>query len=115
MSLKYESCMSKTTTAKKLVQKTGISVWEAERQLNADIFLDEYPRWEPHRSHCPFLLHCMVAHAAAMGQKKQDQAIHQGHQQSLPRQDLSVESSAIELFGPKSTREEIRGVYNEVY
>ena len=53
------------------------------------------------------LLHCMFAHAAAMGQKEQDQAIHQGHQQSLPRQDLSVESSAIELFGPKSTREEL--------
>ena len=38
----------KTTTAKKLAQEEGISVWQAERYLNADPFLDEYPWWEPH-------------------------------------------------------------------
>ena len=35
--------MAKMVTAKKMVQEEGISIWEAERQLNTDAFLDEYP------------------------------------------------------------------------
>ena len=38
---------------KKLAQETGIAVWEAERWLDADVFLDKYLRWEPHRLHHP--------------------------------------------------------------
>ena len=48
--------------AKRLAQEVGISVREAERCLEADVFLDKYPRWEPGRLHCPFLLQQMFAH-----------------------------------------------------
>ena len=41
LSLRYESCTAKTIAAKKLAQEEGISIWEAERQLNADTSLDE--------------------------------------------------------------------------
>ena len=51
----------------------------------------------------------------ATGQKEYDQAICQGQQQYLPKRDLSVEPSTIALIGPKSTREEISKVYNDVY
>ena len=49
------------------------------------------------------------------GKKENDQAIYWGQWQPLPEWDLEVESSAVELIGPKSPREEIRGVYNDVY
>ena len=52
---------------KKLAKEEGISIWEAERWLNADAFLDEYLQWEPHRFHCPFLLYWMFTHAMATG------------------------------------------------
>ena len=98
-----------------LAQEEGISVWEAERQLNADAFLDEYPWWECHGLHCLFLLYRMFLHAVATGRKEYDQAIFQGWWQPMPEQDLEAEPSAIELIGPGFIREEIRKVYNDVY
>ena len=57
LSLHYESCPVKTTAAKKLAQETGISVREAERYLDANVFLDECLRWPPLGSHHPFIMH----------------------------------------------------------
>ena len=71
--------MAKTAATKKLAQETGISVREMERYLDIDMFLDEYPRWEPGGLHHPFLLQWMFAHAEATGQKEHDHAFHQGH------------------------------------
>ena len=100
---------------KKLAKEDGISIQEAERWLNADAFLDEYPSWGPHRLHFPFLIYWMFAHTVATGQKEYDCAICWGWQQPLPEWDLSAEPSAVELIGPRSTREQIRGVYNDMY
>ena len=36
---------------KKLAKEEGISMLEAERQLNANAFLDEYLQWEPRGLH----------------------------------------------------------------
>ena len=44
LSLRHESHAAKTTTVKKLSQEEGISIQEAERQLDADAFLGEYPQ-----------------------------------------------------------------------
>ena len=100
---------------KKLAKKEEISIWEAERWFGADAFLDEWSRWEPGRYHCPFLIYQMFAHTMVTGQKEYDQAIYWGQQLPLPEQDPSTKPSAIELIGPRSTREEIRGAYNNVY
>ena len=101
LSLKYESCMAKTTTTKKLAQETGISVREAERHLDANVFLDKYLRWVPLGSHCPFLLHQMFTHAAATGQKEHDQAIHWDQWQPSPEWELGAEPSTMDLVGPE--------------
>ena len=66
------------TATKKLAQETGISVREAERHLDTDMFLEECLRWPLLRSHCPFIMHWMFGHAKATGQKEHDWAICQG-------------------------------------
>ena len=68
-----------------LAQIEGISVQEVEIHLDANVFLDEYLRWEPHGFHHPFLLQRMFAHAEATGQKEHDCAIHWGHWQPSPK------------------------------
>ena len=103
LSLHYETHVAKTAAVKKLAQEVGSSVREVERHLEADVFLDEYPRWEPGRLHYPFLLQWMFAHAKATGQKEQDHAINWGCQQPSPEWDLGVEVTAIELVGFKTT------------
>ena len=37
----------KTTAAKRLAAEKNISVQEAERQLDAKLFLNDIPKWEP--------------------------------------------------------------------
>ena len=64
--------MVKMVTAKKLAKEEGMSVQEAERWLDADTFLDEYPQWEPCGFHCLFLLYKMLSHAVATGRKEHD-------------------------------------------
>ena len=62
--------MGKTAAAKKLGAEKGISVQEVERRLDAKLFLDEIPKWEPGRPHCPSLYQRMFAHAEAIGLKE---------------------------------------------
>ena len=73
-------------------KRQAFSVREAERHLDADVFLDKCLRWPPLRSHCPFIMHQMFTHAKAMGQKEHDWAICQDWQQPSPKQDLGAES-----------------------
>ena len=75
LGLHYESCLAKTTNTKKLAQEVGISVREAERCLEADVFLDEYPKWEPGGLHHPLLLQQTFADVKTTGQKEWDHTI----------------------------------------
>ena len=84
----------------------GISVREAERCLDADVFLDEHPRWPPLGSHCQYIMHQMFAYAKAMGQLEHNQGMCQGQGQPSPKWDLGVKPSAMELVGPEMIREE---------
>ena len=61
---------AKTVAAKKLAQETGISVREAERQMDAYLFLVEIPRWESGGLHCPYLLQRMFTQAENAGWKE---------------------------------------------
>ena len=70
--LYYKSWPAKTVAAKRLAREKDISVREAERQLDAYLFLDEIPRWESGRLHCPYLLQRMFAQAGNAGQKEYD-------------------------------------------
>ena len=78
----------------------NISVREAERRLNATLFLHEIPRWESGGPHHPFLYQGMFIHAEATGRKEYDWGIHQGHQQPSPERDVKVEVPTMELLTP---------------
>ena len=54
--------MEKTQEAHHMVEQEGLSYREAERVVESDLFLDEYPQWDlgsPHRS---VILHEMFLH-----------------------------------------------------
>ena len=102
-------------TAKKLAQEVGISVREVERSIYSDLFLDEYPRWEPGEPHHLHILQQMFALAETNGQKEHNCAICLGHQQPSSERDANVETPTIDLVGYRTTREKIRTLYNEVY
>ena len=78
----------KTATAKKLGAERGISVRDMERRLDANLFLDEIPRWEPSGPHHLYLYQRMFAHAEAISQKEYDQGVHWGCQQPSPERDV---------------------------
>ena len=59
--------MENTAAAKKLGAEKNISVREVERRLDANLFLDEIPRWEPGGSYHPFLFQRMFTHTEAPG------------------------------------------------
>ena len=56
-----------TAASKELAHKVGICVREVEGCLEADVFLDKYPWWEPGGLHHPFLLQWMFTHIEATG------------------------------------------------
>ena len=43
---------------------------EVERWLDAQLFLDEIPKWQPGRAHHSLLYQKMFAHMKAVGQKE---------------------------------------------
>ena len=48
----------------------GISIWEAERQEDLELFMNEYPRWELGTPHWLVVLHEMFLHTAKQGWKE---------------------------------------------
>ena len=57
----------------------GISIREAECQMNVGLFLDEYLHWEIGIPHWSVILHEMFLHAASKGQKEAECMVCQGH------------------------------------
>ena len=57
----------------------------------------------------------MFRHATNEGWKEAEWTVWWGHQQGLPKQDPEADSSAIQLIGPKTTKEELLSLYLEVY
>ena len=101
--------------AKKLGEEKGISVCKAERRLDANLFLEELPRWEPGGLHHPYLYQRMFACVEADGQKECDHGIHQGCWQPLLERDLWVELPTMELLTQETTQEEVMALYHKVY
>ena len=111
----YNHRVEKTAAAKKLGAEKGISDREAKWRLDINLFLDEIPRWEPSGPHCLYLYQRMFAHAEAVGWKEYNHGVHQGHQQPSPKRDVQTEVPAMELLPHEATREEILGLYHQVY
>ena len=115
MDLKYDHRVGKTTVAKRLAAEKSISVWEAERWLDAKLFLDEIPKWKPGRPHHSLLYQKMFAPVKAARLKKYHRGICQGYWQPSPGRSPQVEVSAMGLLTPQTMHEEILALYKEVY
>ena len=111
----YRGRMSKSQTTREQAIEVGLSVREAEWRLDAELFLDEYPRWELGAPHWSVILHEMFLHAAKQGQKEAERFICWGHQGSLPRPDLEADQSAMKLMGYQTSHKEIPDIYHSVY
>ena len=63
LELLYGDRMNKSQTAREQALEVGLSFREAEWRLDAELFLDEYPRWELGTPHQSVILHEMFLHA----------------------------------------------------
>ena len=75
LELHYGSKMQKSQATREQVREVGMSIREAEHQLDTELFLDKYPRWDIKGPHCPIILHSMFLHATGEGQKGADRFI----------------------------------------
>ena len=107
--------MQKSQAAREQAREMRISIREAEHQLDAKLFLDEYPRWDMEGPHHPIILHSMFLHAAREGWKEAERFICRGSWQRLPRPDPEESLSAIWLVGYWTSQKEIWDLYHEVY
>ena len=64
LDLQYGGRIQKSQTAREQARETGISVREAEQRIDAELFLDECPRWELGAPHQSIIPHEMFLHAA---------------------------------------------------
>ena len=66
----YIGCIWRSQVAQERAGETGISIWESERQVDVELFLDEYSQWGLGTPHWLVVLHEMFLHATKHGQKK---------------------------------------------
>ena len=115
LELNHVNKWHRMAATKKWAQEEGISMWEAGQCLDSELFLNEYPRWRADGPQCPCILQRMFAYAKEAGQKEQEWVTHQGCQHPVSRAMAKVKTLAIQIVGLRTTREEIQGIYNEVY
>ena len=65
----------KSQSTREWARKAGLSIREAEQRLNAELFLDEYPRWDIEGPHWSIILHNMFLLTAEQGQKEAERFI----------------------------------------
>ena len=97
--LKYGDRMEKSQVACHWVEEEGLSFREAERVIESELFLDEYPQWGLGTPHQTVILHEMFLHAAGQGQKEAERMCCQGHQSSIPEPNPETDQSTMELVG----------------
>ena len=92
-----------------------VFVREAERRLDAKVYLEEQKWWLCSGLHLKYLCCEMFVHTATMGQKEHVQVIYHGQrEQSLP-QSFHEQATAMESINPNFIWEENWGLYQEVY
>ena len=107
--------MHQSQTAREWAIEVGLLFRQAEWRLDAELLLDEYPRWEIEAPHRSVILHEMFLHTTKWGQKEAERFICQGHWGSLPRPDPEVDQSAMKLVGYQTSHNDIRDLYYSVY
>ena len=64
--------MQRSKVAQERAGETGISIWKSERQVDVELFLDEYPQWGLGTPHQLVVLHEMFLHATKWGGRRQN-------------------------------------------
>ena len=113
LELYYGNCIWRSWVAQERAGETGISIRELERQVDLELFLDEYPQWGLGTSHQSVVLHTMFLHAMEWGWKETECMFHQGCHGSI--YDPGVDQSAMELVGYHMSQKEMRDIYHSVY
>ena len=67
MTEKYGSKRDKAQAAKGWAVKEGLSVQEAERIMDVELFLEGQAKWEADSPHCLMMIYEMFHHAADEG------------------------------------------------
>ena len=80
---------------------------EAELQLDANAYLQEWRWWAHSGLHLEFLCHQMFLDATATGWSEHNHAICWGWRKPPPKWDLGAELTAMELVTPDSTCQDI--------
>ena len=104
--------MHKSQTTRECTIEVGLSFRETEWRLDAELFLNKYPRWELEAPHWSVILHEMFLHAPEQGQKEAERLICWG---SLPKPDSEVGLPAMKLMGYQTSHKEIQNLYHSVY
>ena len=112
---KYRCKRGKAAATKGQAAREGRSVWETERIMDVELFLEGQTRWEEESPHCLAMLYEKFKHAADEGQNEVEWIVCWGHCQGLPKLNPEADVSTIELVGLQMTREEIESLYLEVY
>ena len=112
LELHYGGRMSKSQTVREQAMEVGLLVREAEQSIDAELFLDEYPRWELGDPHQSTILHEMFLHATERGQKEAERLVCWG---SVSKPDLEADQSAMEILGYQTSHKETQDIYHSVY
>ena len=70
LELHYGGHINRSQVARERAREAGISVQESERQVDLELFLDEYPRWGLVTPHQLVVLHKMFLHTMEQGWKE---------------------------------------------
>ena len=110
--------MQKSQATREWTRETGVSIREAEHQRDAKLFLDEYPRWNIKRPHCPIILHSLFRFYILLGRNGRRQrgssaeAASKAYPGQIPRETyLPYDWWAIGPPGKKSRTYTMRYTY----
>ena len=115
LELHYGNHIWRSQVAQGRARETGISIQESERQVDLELFLDEYPWWGLGTPHQSVVLHKMFLHAMEWGWKEAECMFCWGHWDSVYEADPGADQSAMELVGYCSSWKELRDIYHNIY
>ena len=115
LKLHYGGRLKKSQTTRECTRETGLLVRETEWRIDAELFLNEHPRWELGAPHQSIILLEMFLHTAEWGWKEAERLICWGHWGSMSRLNLEADLSTMELVGLWTSCKEIWDIYHSVY
>ena len=115
MTRKYGSERDNAIATKGWAAKDGLSIQEAKRVMDVELFIEEQAKWGADSPHCLMMHYEMFHHATDEGQKEVEQTVHQGCQKELSKLDPEADLSTVQLVSPHTSKEELQSLYLEVY